>query len=323
MAVWIDDLITDKVKTVGISGHVSPDGDCVGSCMGLYLYLKKNYPGVRADVFLENVPAELKIIRDTDIIKTDFKTDVEAYDIFFILDSEKGRTAGAEALFDRAHLKVNIDHHVSNKGNGDINHIVPTASSVCELMAQVMDIEKMDTDIATALYTGIVTDTGMFHYSSTSPETMRIAARLMEYGFDHAALVEHVELERTYKQNVTCGRMLAASDLVLDGRCITASLTIEEIRNEQIAHEDMDYVVSQMNLTAGVECAIFAYETEDGHVKTSLRSKAKVNVASIAEAFGGGGHIRASGCTTKGKAKDVIAQMLPYVEAQLSGKQMP
>ncbi|MBQ4417211.1 MAG: DHH family phosphoesterase, partial [Butyrivibrio sp.] len=180
MGFLIDEQITEQVRTVGISGHTGPDGDCVGSCMGLYLYLNRNYPDVRTDVFLEPIPRELRIIKDTDRIRTDFKTDVGSYDLFFVLDCEKERTGKAEAICDAAKRIINIDHHISNKGGTGISLIEPDASSVCELIAGAIDLKKADRDIAMALYAGIVTDTGMFHYSNTSPDTMRIAARLME-----------------------------------------------------------------------------------------------------------------------------------------------
>ena len=317
MTLWIDELITSQVRTVGISGHTGPDGDCVGSCMGLYLYIKKNFPDVRTDVFLEQIPRELCIIKDTDRIRTDFRTDVGSYDLFFVLDCEKERTGKAEPICDAAKQIVNIDHHISNKGGDGISMIVPEASSVCELIAGVIDVEKADRDIAMALYAGIVTDTGLFHYSNTSPETMRVAARLMEFSFDHSALAEHIYLERTYNQNRTMGEMLAESRLYLDGRCIVASITRERMEREQITKDDLDQIVSQMNLTVGVECAVFLYETEENRKKISLRSKGKVNVSEIAQQFGGGGHVRAAGCTTDGRIDEIIARLLPMIGTQL------
>ena len=127
----IDEQMTG-IKTVGISGHVRPDGDCIGSCMGMYLYLKKNYPDARVDVFLEEIPPELEFIADIDKVNHDFSTDVKAYDLFICLDCGKERLGDAEKIFDVAIKKINIDHHVSNSGTGDLNYIVPSASSSCE-----------------------------------------------------------------------------------------------------------------------------------------------------------------------------------------------
>ncbi|MBR0093136.1 MAG: bifunctional oligoribonuclease/PAP phosphatase NrnA [Lachnospiraceae bacterium] len=313
----IEDLIDDSIRTIGISGHILPDGDCVGSCMGLYLYLKKNFPEIRADVFLEELPPELVMIKDTEVIRHDFQTDVTCYDLFFLLDVEKTRTGMAEKLFDQAKKKINIDHHVSNPGCGDVNYIRTDASSVCELMCEVLSFDRMDTDIARALYTGIVTDTGMFHYSCTTPLTMRLAAKLMEFPIDASEIVEHVELERRYSQNRALGFLLWRSELHLDGKCITSHIELSEMEELHISVQDLDGAVSQMNLTVDVLCSILAHGSESG-TKVSLRSKSdELNVAKIAETFSGGGHIRASGCSYDGSAKEAVHAILPHVEAQL------
>ena len=313
----IDELITDDIKTVGIAGHMTPDGDCVGGCMALCLYLEKNHPSLRVDVFLEPVPDELHIIKGTEKIRTDFATDVDVYDLFFVIDTAKDRTLQAEAYFDNAKKRVNIDHHVSNRGCGDINLIVPGASSVCEVLYGTMDVNQMDDDIAMALYIGIVTDTGIFHYSATTPETMRVAARLMEFSFDHSDVIEHVELARTYSQHRALGMMLTEAKLYLDGKVISAYMDKQRMEEEHLRKEDLDQIVSKMNLTKGVECSVFFYDTKDGRKKVSLRAGKHVNVSVIAEQFGGGGHVRAAGCTTDGEAEDILAKILPMIEEQL------
>ena len=314
----IDELITNDIKTVGIAGHMTPDGDCVGGCMALCLYLQKNHPALRVDVFMEPIPDELHIIKGTDAIRTDFQTDIDSYDLFFVVDTANDRILQAGELFDKAKKRVNIDHHVSNSaGCGDINHVIPGASSVCEVLYGTMDTGKMDADIATALYIGMVTDTGIFHYSSTSPETMRVAARLMEFGFDHSEVIEQVQLTRTFSQHRALGMMLTEAKLHLDGRVISAYMDMERMKEEHLRKEDLDQIVSQMNLTAGVECSVFFYDTADGRKKVSLRAGKHVNVATIAEQFGGGGHVRASGCTTDGTVDEILSRILPLVRAQL------
>ena len=314
----LDDLITNDIKTVGISGHMTPDGDCVGGCMSVCLYLQKNYPQLRTDVFLEPIPDELHIIKGTEQIRTDFKTDIDVYDLFFVIDTAKDRTLQAEAFFDKAKKRVNIDHHVSNKnGCGDINHVIPDASSVCEVLYGTMDTDKMDVDIATALYIGIVTDTGIFHYSATSPETMRVAARLMEFGFDHSDVIEQVQLTRTFSQHRALGMMLTEAKLHLDGKVISAYMDMTRMEEEHLRKEDLDQIVSQMNLTAGVECSVFFHDTKDGRKKVSLRAGKHVNVSVIAEALGGGGHVRASGCTTDGTVDEILERILKLVNEQL------
>jgi phosphoesterase RecJ-like protein len=311
------DQLVKSAKTIGISGHIRPDGDCVGSCMGLYLYIKKNYPKVRVDVMLEKIPPEYLFIKDIEDVRSDFQTDVESYDLFFALDCSKDRLGDAEKCFDAAKKTANIDHHVSNKGTGDELYIIPTASSSCELVYNLLDRKKMDIDIAKALYTGMVTDTGVFKYNNTSPETMRIAADLISFGFDFGSLIDHVFYEKTYLQNQILGRSLLESILLMDGRVIVSVVSKQTMEFYGAESNDMDGIVNQLLLTLGVDCAIFMYEIAPLEYKVSLRSNGAVNVSEIAETLGGGGHMRAAGCTVSGTWHDVINNITKYIHKQL------
>ena len=314
----IDELLKG-VSTVGISGHVRPDGDCVGSNMALYLYIKKNYPELRTDVFLESIPDCYAFIAGTEDINSKFKSDVDSYDIFFALDCGKERLGDAEKIFDAAKKKVNIDHHLSNEGTGDENYVVPTASSVCELIYNCLDKDKIDVDIAKAIYTGIITDTGVLKYSNTSPDTMRVVADLIGYGFEFGELIDEVFYEKSYVQNQILGRALLESMLFMDGKCIVSVVSRQTMDFYMAKTSDLDGIVSQLLLTKGTECAIFMYETDSMQYKVSLRSKGKVNVAKIAELFGGGGHARAAGCTMNGTQHDIINSLSDYINRDLKG----
>ncbi|SEG11429.1 phosphoesterase RecJ domain-containing protein [Butyrivibrio sp. Su6] len=312
----IDELM-QGVKTVGISGHIRPDGDCVGSCMGMYLYLSKNYPDTRVDVFLESIPPELEFIKDSDKVNKDYTTDIDSYDLFIALDCGKDRLGNAEGFFDAAKNTVNIDHHISNPGTGNVNYIVPTASSACELVYTVIDTDKMDEDIAKSLYTGMVTDTGVFKYSCTSPRTMEIAAKLIGYGFDFGSLIDHVFYEKTYLQNQILGRALLESILLMNGKCIVSVVSRQTMDFYGATSNDMDGIVNQMLLTIGVGCSIFMYEEEPMTYRVSLRSDGSVDVSKVAKIFGGGGHMRAAGCTVNGTQHDVINNITKYIQQQL------
>ena len=313
------DQLVQSAKTIGISGHIRPDGDCIGSCMGLYLYIKKNYPKVRCDVFLETIPPEYRFIKDIEDVKSDFATDIDSYDIFFVLDCSKDRIGDAEKYFDAAAKTVNIDHHVSNKGSGDENYIVPTASSACELIYDVIDTDKTDIEIAKSLYMGMVTDTGVFKYNNTSPKTMKTAAELISYGFDFGSLIDHVFYEKTYIQNQILGRALLESIMLMDGRCIVSVVSKQTMEFYGVSSNDLDGIVNQLLLTIGVDCAIFMYELAPLEYKVSLRSNGAVNVAEVAEMFSGGGHVRAAGCTVSGTSHDVINNITKYIHKQLYG----
>ena len=313
------DEICPEARTIGISGHIRPDGDCIGSCMGMYLYLKKKRPQARMDVFLQTIPANYRFIQGVSNIRTYFKTPVASYDLFIALDCSKDRLGDAEPFFDAAAHTVNIDHHISNKGTGDENYIVPTASSACELVYDVIDQDAIDRDIAEALYTGMVADTGVFRYSSTSPKTMRIAASLMEHGFDFSALIDHAFYEKTYLQNQILGRALLESMPLLDGRCIVSAIDRKTMDFYHALPSDLDGIVNNLLMTTGAEVSIFMYEQASLEYKVSLRSRGKVDVARIAELFGGGGHVRAAGCNMNGDRYDAINNLVKYVERQLDG----
>lgn len=137
--------IYEEVKdaaTIGISGHIRPDGDCIGSVMGLYLYLLKKCPDAQIEVFLEQPGEEFSCISRIGDIHTDFATGVEQFDVFIVLDSTKERTGEAQKYFDAAHKRINIDHHVSNLGDGDVNFLDPKASSASELVYGPLRIRK-------------------------------------------------------------------------------------------------------------------------------------------------------------------------------------
>lgn len=305
-------------KTIGIGGHVRPDGDCVGSVMGLYLYLKKVLPEVHVFAYLEQ-PAEIfRCIRDTDKLCSDFDTDIQ-YDVFIALDCNAERLGGVEPIYERAGKKINIDHHISNPGCGDLNIIEPEKSSTCELLYELMEEDKIDEEIAKALYIGMVHDTGVFRYSNTSPRTMQVAAKLMEYGFDFSKLIDKTFYEKTYVQSQIMGRAILESVCFMNGKCIFSRVDQGMMDFYQVGPKDLDGIINQLIIVKGIECAIFMYETNPMEYKVSLRSKGKVDVAAIALKFGGGGHVRAAGCTMKGKYHDVINNLSSHIAEQLEG----
>ena len=173
MKLVLGDILKGK-RRAALGGHVRPDGDCVGSCLGLYMYLKEQYPEIETDVYLENVPEAFRMISCTDEVKTQAVED-DVYDLFICLDcGDSGRLGFAEKLFENAKKTVCIDHHVSNGAFADWNYIEPDASSTSELVYKLLDREKISRRTAEALYMGIAHDTGVFQYSCTSPETMEI-----------------------------------------------------------------------------------------------------------------------------------------------------
>ena len=305
------------INTVAIAGHVRPDGDCVGSCMGLYLYLKENYPDIAADVYLEQPGAQFSFLSCFEEIKTVYQTG-KVYDLLITLDvSDKNRIGVAEEAYETAKKRVCIDHHISNRGLGDVNEIRPDASSTCEVLYTLLEEEKVSKAVAEAIYTGMVHDTGVFQYSCTSPETMRIAAKLMEKGIPFTKIVEESFYEKTYVQNQILGRCLMESILLMDGKCVIGVVKKKMMDFYHVEPKDLDGIVQQLRIIKGVEVAIFIYEVKPQEFKVSLRSKGKVNVNEVASFFGGGGHVLAAGCTFHGSVYDVMNNLLEIIEKQL------
>lgn len=311
----IKDLI-GNAKTVAIMGHTRPDGDCVGSCMGLYHYLKENMNSVQVTVYLENFQEPLRFMKDISQVRSVY--DGTVYDLAIALDSgDKERIgAGAEA-FAAAGRTACVDHHISNPGYGDIHHVVPDASSTSEVLFYMMDSEKISADAAECLYTGIVHDTGVFCHSNVTERTMEAAGCLIGKGIPFSTIIRETFQEKTYVQNQITGRALLESILFLDRKCIFTYVSRKEMDFYQVEPKDLDGIVDQLRLTSGVECAIFLYETGTKEYKVSMRANEIVDVSKIATAFGGGGHVRAAGCTMHGSVHDVVNNLSEKIEKQL------
>lgn len=300
-----------------IAGHTRPDGDCVGSCMGLYHYIHDNYPHIAVDVRLEPISDSYRVIAGTDQIISTYDDD-KIYDLFIGLDaSDKERLANAVKYFDTAAHRICIDHHISNTGYADDNHILPKASSTCEVLADLMDMDKVSYDAAMALYIGIICDTGVFKYSSTSRHTMDIAGCLMEKGIPYSDLIDGVFYRKSFKQNQLLGRCLQESRLTLGGKVIVSIVPKGILDSLQAGHNDLEGVIDQLRVTDGIEVAVLASESQPGSYKFSLRSNHFVDVSAIAAVFGGGGHVRAAGFTAAGDAGQTFCRVEAMIKEQL------
>ena len=309
----------EGAKSIGIGGHVRPDGDCVGACLALYQYLLKCFPDTYMKVFLEKPADIFREMKGYDEIDSTFAEDT-VFDVFFCLDCANDRLGGAEKYFAGAGKRINIDHHVSNPGCGNVNYVKPMASSTSELIYDLIDKEKLDRDLAETLYIGIIHDTGVFQYSNTSPETMEKAAQLIRFGFPFPKLIEETFYQKTYVQSQIMGRALIQSIRFMDGRCIVSCIDRKTMDFYGVGPTDLDGIVNQLRNIAGIHCAIFMYQTDVLEYKISLRSDETVDVAKVAKFFGGGGHMRAAGCTMRGTFHDCVNNLSLHIEKQLDGE---
>lgn len=303
---------------IAVSGHIRPDGDCVGSCMALAMYLKKAMPEAEVSVLLEKPADVFSCISGVDQIPDIHTACAQApcFDVFLALDTTADRLGEAQDCFRNAKKTINIDHHISNTGCARVNYIVPEASSTSELVYGLMDKALVDREIAQAIYIGMIHDTGVFQYSNTSPDTLRTAAELIAYGFDFSRIIDETFYEKTYIQNQILGRALLESILFLHGACVVSAIDKKTMDFYNAEPKDMDGIVNQLRIIKGVECAIFMYQTAPMEYKVSLRSNGRINVADVASYFGGGGHVRAAGCTMNGTFHDVINNLSLHIERQ-------
>ena len=300
-------------KTIGICGHIKPDGDCIGATLALSLYLRKRLPEAEITVFSDEIAPCFDCVEE--IKQFNYAFDKEQPEVFIIVDTVDNRIGNGEKYFKNAKKTINIDHHISNAdGCAMVNYVVPTASSASELIYDLMDKAYMDKEIAEAIYLGIAHDTGIFKYSNTAPKTLRIVAELIEYGFDYPTLLDMTYYEKTYLQNLVLARILLESKLHMDGKVISGFINMKTMAEMGVTGKDFDGVINQLRITQGVDCAIFMYQINAVTYKVSLRSKKIVDVSKVAEYFGGGGHVRAAGFYYKGEPEEILAQILKLVE---------
>ena len=306
----------EQTGSVVILGHVRPDGDCLGSTLGLYHYIQTNSPVIRAAVYLEESSPKFGYLAGYDAIL--HETDEERYELCICLDCGDEERLGSFGVYlANASKSLCLDHHITNTRFCEVNLVSENASSTCEVLFEQLDEEKIDKAAAECLYTGLIHDTGVFKYSCTSARTMEIAGKLMAKGIDFGSIIDNSFYKKTYVQNQILGRALLESITFLDGKCIFSALRQSEMEFYGVNGKDMDGIIDQLRLTEGVEVAIFMYQTGPQEFKVSLRSQNAVDVSRIASYFGGGGHVRAAGCTMSGRIHDVVNNLSLHIAKQL------
>lgn len=319
----------EQAGRIGITGHTNPDGDCVGSTLATWQFLTRLYPNKDIVVLLEK-PAPIfdfiegadKIIYmdDEDMIPDGFGD--EPFDVMYVLDTVIDRTGNAQKYIKDAKKVINIDHHISNSGEGDISIVKPKASACAEVVYQLIaenpEYKKLiDCEIAQTIYTGIIHDCGVMQYSNTSPTTLRIVADLVEFGFDFPKLIDETFYEKTYVQSQILGRALLEAFPIMDGFCMVSMVDRKTMAFYGADKKDLSGIVNQIRIIKGVEVAIFLYETGPQEFKVSLRSGGKIDVSAVSAYFGGGGHVRAAGCTINGSFHDVVNNVTARIALQM------
>lgn len=311
-----------NAESIAITGHVRPDGDCVGSTLGLYNYICDTFEDKKVDVYLEPVRKEFFFLKGCEDIKNTLP-EVEAdlcYDLLVILDcGDISRIETFAPLYDHAKKTFCIDHHVSNDVRFcDDNIVIPEASSASEILYDLIAQDQISLSTAECIYTGICHDTGQFKHSNTSKKTLMITAELVDMGVNTSFIIDHTLNNRTFIQNKALGYALSEATMILDNKVIYSFISKKWQDLHGVTSSDMGIIIDELRIVEGVEVAIFAYEVNSMEYKISMRAKDFVNVSKIAKYFGGGGHIKAAGCTMRGTYIDVINNLLREIEKQLN-----
>lgn len=310
MLTRISEIIA-QCRNFLITSHVKPDGDAIGSEVALYLALQ----GLGKNVSIYNqdgVPETYRFLPGASAVSRDFGP-IEGYDALFVLDcSDVDRIGTQSEKLTAMKCVINIDHHVTDGNISDIRILDPGASSTGELVYKLLREIRIDItpDIATNLYTAILTDTGSFHYSNTGAEALRIAGELVAAGADPSYVAGQI-----YESNPPAKVRLftkAAQTLRLEcgGRIGSMLVSRDMLREAGADMEHTENFVDFVRAIKGVEVALFYTEMEDRSFRVSMRSKGRIDVERIANRYGGGGHVNAAACRISGDLEYVRNQVM-------------
>ena len=303
-------------QNIYLASHVQPDGDNIGSLLSLGLGLKKINKNVfilRADI----IPADYLFLPSIELIK-DY--DNKEIDTLIVLDSgDEDRLGKNRDLLSKAKTVINIDHHISNTKFGHLNLIDDKASSTAELVYEVLKALNIsiDKDMATCIYTGISTDTGSFIYDSTGAKAHLIAAELIEIGIDKKNININLYQNRSLERSKLFIKALEKLEFYFDNKIALVKVTQEMLKETNTTMEDTEGIVSFIRDISTVEIAVLLKEMDSNTIKVSMRSKRYANVSDICAYFGGGGHIRAAGCTLNSSIKEAEDSLIDRINQDL------
>jgi len=231
--------------------------------------------------------------------------------------AERSRLHIPPEVFTSKPLLVNIDHHISNTGFGEVNLVISDAAAAGQIVYQLLDLGgfPLDSSIAMAIYTAISTDTGFFRFSNTTGETLSLASKLVdEYGISPSLIAERVYEEKSFESICLLAEVLSTLQVSKDNRFSWMVLSQEMLEKYPVEQEETENFVNYASSIRGIEVGLFFKEIKPGEIKVSWRSKATVDVSRLASHFGGGGHARAAGCSITGSLYEVIDEVLSFVQ---------
>jgi bifunctional oligoribonuclease and PAP phosphatase NrnA len=301
--------------TIAILSHVRPDGDALGSELALGLSLQQI--GKNVHIWNEEGMLDKYSFLPRAELLTNPPPDPQDVDLAVALDTAiQNRLGSAGQAIRSAKLWINIDHHVSNPGYGDLVYIDPTAPATGQILFELIKSEKLplDPDIAENLFVAISTDTGSFQYPNTTARTFEIAAELVRVGLKVGEIGRKVYENYPRRRLELLRELLRTMRFDSDGRVASFGLELKTAADLGVIPEDNEGLIDHLRAVRGVIVAVFFEELTDGKVRVSMRSKNDaVDVCAICEKFGGGGHQLAAGARIRGTLADVTERVLKEV----------
>jgi phosphoesterase RecJ-like protein len=305
-----------RSNTILVTSHIRPDGDAVGSLIGLGLALKNHGKTVHM-VLADGIPANFMHLAGSEMVHSQFGN---SYDLVIVLDcSDRNRISNLQPW--HFHTDINIDHHITNQNFAKINLVIHEAAATAEILAELIPVIGLtiDQSIANALLSGIVTDTIGFRTANVHPHTLRIAANLMEIGADIAAVYYKGLNERSFTGSRYWG--FGLSKLSKRDGLVWTNLTLEDrAQAEYLGNDDAD-LINILSSIDGAKVAIIFVEQQQGRVKISWRTcgleYSDIDVSQIAQEFGGGGHKSAAGAVMVGPLDEIQKLVLEKTQSIL------
>jgi bifunctional oligoribonuclease and PAP phosphatase NrnA len=302
----------DQRRDFVLTSHARPDGDAIGSVLAAGQMLREL--GKRVDIVLsDGVPGIYHGLPTWETVQQKQRI-AGGYEAALILECDSVKRTGVEGLDEGGRFLINIDHHSSAKPFGHVNWIDTRACATAEMIFELGKAAgvKITPEIATCLYTAVLTDTGSFCFQGTNERTFALAQELVRAGADPARVAQRVYFANPESKMRLLG--CALNSLRRQGKLAWMFITQAQMTQCQAREEDCEGLVNYALSVADVEVAVFFRELENGRFRVSLRSKGAVNVAKVAERFGGGGHECASGCSLAGPLSVAAEQLIREIE---------
>ena len=294
MLSQVIDLI-EKHERFGITSHIRPDGDSLGSSLALCWILR----GLKKDaevIMCDQVPQAYAKLPGAENVRVVPDVDRD-YDAVFVIECSDVSRPGLPGLKDQ--FVVNIDHHSTTELFGDVNWIDSTAAAVGEMIYNLAKAigARITPELASCVYAALLTDTGSFHFSNTTERTFKIASELVRHGAQPAKLSQAIFYSYPYAKVRLIGEVLSTLERDETGRIAWIRMSKKAMEETGASEDDSDGIINYPLTVGDVEAVAFFRELSNSTYRISLRSKNRVNVARVAEHFGGGGHCNAAGFT--------------------------